>query len=348
MIVYMKRGATEEQIKAVLRRIEEYGNSYNIDKEGEHVLIGIRGDTRAVSEGVFEQLPGVARVIRVSPTWKEVSREFKPKDTSVDIGNGVKIGGGHFAVIAGPCAVESYEQLIKTAEVVKAAGGHALRGGAFKPRTSPYAFQGLGEEGLKYLKMAKESTGLPIVTEIIAINDIELFLKYDVDVFQVGARNCQNYALLKELAKTGKPILLKRGMATTIEEYLNAAEYLLSHGNSNVILCERGIRTFETASRNTTDVNAIPIIKQLSHLPIIGDPSHSTGKRNLVASIAYALAGAGCDGLIIEAHYNPLLAKTDADQQVDGEELKRIIKKSIAIRDIVEEDVSKLYNGGTK
>lgn len=343
MIIYLKKGATEEQVQDVLRRLESYGNSYNIDREGEHILIGIRGDTRAVSEEAFEILPGVDKVIRVSKKWKEVSREFKNEDTVVNIGNGVKIGGGNFAIIAGPCAVESFEQIMETAELVKAAGAHALRGGAFKPRTSPYDFQGLGESGLKYLSEAKERTGLPVVSEIISPRHIELFMKHNIDVFQVGARNCQNYDLLMALAKTGKPVLLKRGPATHIEEYLNAAEYIVSKGNPNVILCERGIKTFEIATRNTTDINAIPYIKQHSHLPIIGDPSHATGMKSLVEPIAGAMVASYADGLIIEAHRNPREAKSDAAQQLNGEELTRIIDRVNAIRNIVKGDISALY-----
>lgn len=336
MIVYMKPGATEEEIGRVTARIEQFGNRHDVSR-GDQVMIGIKGPTQKIDEGYFAELPGVERVFRISKKWKEVSREYHQRNTVIDV-NGVKIGEG-LVVIAGPCTVESREQTSETARMVKAYGANMLRGGAWKPRTSTYEFQGLGEEGLEYLALAKEVTGLPIVTEIMGAEMIPLFEKYGVDIYQVGARSCQNFQLLKELSGINKPVLLKRGLAVTIDEYLCAAEYLhagngSNSGNKNVILCERGIRTFETATRNTADVNAIAWIKRYSHLPIIGDPSHATGLRELVPDISRAMVAAGADGLIIEAHFAPENALVDGQQSV-RDELEGIIKKCKEIYELV-------------
>ncbi len=339
MIIYMRTEATKEEVNKVVKRAKEYGNSCDISK-GDQIVIGIKGPTQRISEGYFAELPGVERVFRISKKWKEVSREYHPRDTIVNV-NGIEIGKG-LVIIAGPCTVESKKQMLETAKMVKEYGAHMLRGGAWKPRTSTYEFQGLGEEGLEYLVEAKQETGLPIVTEIMGAELIPLFEKYSVDVYQVGARNCQNFHLLKALSGINKPVLLKRGPAVTVDEYLCAAEYLfagngIKGGNKSIILCERGIKTFETATRNTTDINAMAWIKRYSHLPVIGDPSHATGLRELVPDISRAMVAAGADGLIIEAHYDPENALVDGQQSI-RQELEGIIKQCSAIYEVIHQE----------
>lgn len=314
MIVIMKTGATSPQIANVIARVEQMGCSVDVSEGEERTVIGIIGNGRPLDREQIERMDGVERTVPILRPFKLASRDFHPQDTEVKL-NGVTIGGQQLIVMAGPCAVESREQLLETAHAVKEAGAQVLRGGAFKPRTSPYSFQGLGEEGLKILAEAREQTGLLIVTEVMDPQLVPLVTTY-ADILQLGARNMQNYALLHAVGEAQRPVLLKRGMMSTIEEMLMAAEYILSHGNNRVILCERGIRTFETYTRNTLDINAVPLLKQLSHLPVIADPSHGTGKWELVAPVARAAVAAGADGLIIEVHPHPELALSDGAQSL--------------------------------
>lgn len=332
MIVVMKMGATEEQLQHVCKKAEALGFTPHIiyGKERNVVgLIGLEGNREEVF--VIEDFEGVDRIVPISKPYKLASREVKKEPSVVDV-SGVKIGGQEVVIIAGPCSVESEAQMIKVAEQVKSAGAKMLRGGAFKPRTSPYAFQGLGEEGLKYLAKAREATGLPIVTEVVNPKDIDLIYKY-ADMFQVGARNIQNFALLSLLGQTQKPILLKRGLATTIDEFLMASEYILSEGNRNLVLCERGIRTFETATRNTLDIGCIPVVKAKSHLPIIIDPSHAAGHVQYVPALSKAAIAAGADGLIIEVHPDPEKALCDGAQSLNPSQFVTLMgeMKSIAL-----------------
>ena len=314
MIVVMKKGATSAQIANVAARIEQLGCRVHLSEGEERTIIGVIGNGRPLDREPIERLDGVERTVPILRPFKLASREFHPQDTVVKV-NGVSIGGRQVVVMAGPCAVESYEQLLETARVVKEAGGRVLRGGAFKPRTSPYSFQGLGEEGLRLLAQARDETGLPVVTEVIDPQMVPLVTTY-ADILQVGARNMQNYALLHAVGEAQRPVLLKRGMMSTIEELLMAAEYILSHGNERVILCERGIRTFEHYTRNTLDISAVPLLKQLSHLPVIVDPSHGTGKWELVEPVSRAAVAAGADGLIIEVHPHPEAALSDGVQSL--------------------------------
>lgn len=313
MLVVMNQNATEEQIQNVARVIESKGFISRISVGEIRTVISAIG-TKHIDERDFELLSGVAEVIKLKTNYKLTAREFQNEDTIVEV-NGVKFGGKYTGLIAGPCAVESYEQVDKTAEELKKSNLKILRGGAYKPRTSPYAFQGMGEEGLKILRSVADNHGMAIATEIMDISQIEKFMKY-VDIFQVGARNMQNFNLLKELGKIHKPVILKRGLSSTYEEWLMSAEYIMSGGNGQIILCERGIRTFETYTRNTLDLAAIPVIKKLSHLPIIVDPSHGTGLRDKVEPMSRAAIAAGCDGLIIEVHYNPDCAMCDGAQSL--------------------------------
>jgi len=326
MIVSMKLHATKEEIDEVCRRIEEFGFKIHTIQGAERVVIGVIGvgDVTPCLEAL-EAMPQVEKAVRISAPYKFVSREFQPQDTVIQV-NGVKIGGDDFAVIAGPCAVESEEQIMETAYAVARAGARLLRGGAFKPRTSPYDFQGLGEKGLQLLRKAKEATGLAIVTEVMTERQIELVAQY-ADILQIGARNMQNFALLKELGKCGRPVLLKRGMSSTIRECLMAAEYITVHGNPQIILCERGIRTFETATRNTCDLTAVAVFKQESHLPVIVDPSHATGKRDLVAPLARAAVAIGADGLMVEVHPHPDKAKSDGAQSLYLWQFERMMEE---------------------
>ena len=313
MIAILKNGTTAEQTEHLISWLQRMNLDVHVS-EGAHVtILGLIGDTSRVDIELLKSLEIVETVKRVSEPFKQANRKFHPLSSVIEAG-GVKIGDGHFAMIAGPCSVESEEQIIEIAKSVKEAGANILRGGAFKPRTSPYAFQGMKGEGIQLLLKAKAETGLPIVTEIMNISTLDLFS--DVDIIQVGARNMQNFDLLKELGKTNKPILLKRGLANTLQELLMSAEYIMSEGNENVILCERGIRTFETYTRNTLDLSAISVLHELSHLPVIVDPSHATGKASLVAPMATAAAAADADGLIIEVHNNPACALCDGAQSI--------------------------------
>jgi 3-deoxy-7-phosphoheptulonate synthase len=334
MIAIVKQTATPEQLEHFIAWLEAKGLQTNVSKGSNETVIGLIGDTTAIDPFLLESMDIVERVARVSEPFKQANRKFHPRDTVVDCGYGVKIGGGNFQVIAGPCSVEG-EGLIRIARECKAAGATMLRGGAYKPRTSPYANQGMGPEGLRLLCEAREELQMPIVTEIMDARDIEIFEDYKIDVMQVGARNMQNFSLLKELGKTNTPILLKRGMSATIDELLMAAEYIMSGGNEKVILCERGIRTYETRTRNTFDVNAIPVLHHLSHLPVVGDPSHATGYTRYVVPAALAATAAGADGLEIEVHDCPSKAWSDGAQALTPEQFKNAMRKINLIRDAV-------------
>ncbi|NOZ49969.1 MAG: 3-deoxy-7-phosphoheptulonate synthase [Chloroflexi bacterium] len=314
MIIIMKPSATSAEVDSVVHRIRDLGQDVHLSAGEARTIIGILGDTQRLNRNSFEVMAGVEQALRVSQPFKVASREFQATDTVIDV-RGVKIGGEHFVVMAGPCSVESRSQLLETAHAVKEAGAHILRGGAFKPRSSPYSFQGLGEEGLEYLVEAREQTGLPIITEVLGANEVPLVAQY-TDILQIGARNMQNYRLLQAVGKVDTPVFLKRGMSSTLQDLLMAAEYILASGNYNVILCERGIRTFTRFTRNTFDINAIPALKQLTHLPVIADPSHGTGKWDLVAAVAKAGLIAGADGLMIEVHPHPAEAWSDGAQSL--------------------------------
>jgi len=323
MIVVMKLDSGEKEINDILERLVKEGLSGHLSKGVERTVIGVVGRTYPELRETLELLPGVEEVIPISKPYKLSSREFQPMDTVIKVGD-VTVGGKELVVMAGPCAVETEEQLLATARAVKAAGAHILRGGAFKPSTSPYSFRGLGKEGLEILVKAREETGMPIITEVLSPQDVELVARY-ADILQIGTRNMQNYILLDEVGKTRMPVMLKRGMSATIQEWLLSAEYILSQGNRHLMLCERGIRTFETYTRNTMDISAIPIIEKLSHLPIIADPSHGTGKWYLVAPLALAAVAAGADGLIVEVHPNPDEALKDGAQSLTFENFERMM-----------------------
>lgn len=312
MLIVMDRSATPVDVERVVETAERMGLKAHPIPGEQRTAVGITGNRGTVEPTAFEDLPGVLEVIKVSHPYKLVSREFHPEDTVVSIG-GVPVGGGRLAIIAGPCAVESLEQTVTIAREVKARGAHLLRGGAYKPRTSPYAFQGLGEEGLKILAAAREETGLPIVTEALDTSSIDIVAKY-ADCLQIGARNMQNFELLKAAGRIGKPVLLKRGMSATLEEFLLAAEYVLAGGNPNVVLCERGVRTFSDFTRNTLDLAVVPAVKRLSHLPILVDPSHGTGRRHKVVPMSLASIAAGADGVAVEVHHQPERALSDGPQ----------------------------------
>lgn len=324
MIVILKPKVKEEEIKSLTRELELKGVSVNPVIGKDMSILGLVGDTRSLDPTQIEANPNVERVMHVQEPFKKANRMFHPDPSVIDV-NGIKIGGEKIAMIAGPCSVENEEQILEVAERVKNSGAQFLRGGAFKPRTSPYSFQGLKYNGLDLLKLARENTGLPIVTEIMSPYDVERFNE-DVDIIQVGARNMQNFDLLKELGKIEKPILLKRGLSATIEELLMSAEYIMAEGNENVILCERGIRTFETYTRNTLDLSAIPAIKKLSHLPVIVDPSHATGKWWMVEPLSKAAIAIGADGLIIEVHNNPEKALCDGAQSIKPDVYNKLIQ----------------------
>jgi 3-deoxy-7-phosphoheptulonate synthase len=327
MLIVMRQGATAGEVEGVVERIRSLGLTPHAIPGAQRTAIGITGNKGGLDGGQFEAMPGVREVIRVSQPFKLVSREVKPDDTVIDVG-GVRLGGPAIVVMAGPCSVESREQLLAAAHAVKAAGARFLRGGAFKPRTSPYEFQGLGEEGLKLLAEAREQTGLKVVTEVMDPDDLPMCLEY-ADVLQLGARNMQNFSLLKKLGGVKKPILLKRGPSATIREWLMAAEYVVAHGNYQVALCERGIRTFETATRNTLDLNAVPVLKALTHLPVVVDPSHGIGIRAHVPAMARAGIAAGADAIIVEVHPRPEQALSDGQQSltpVEFEELMRQVR----------------------
>jgi len=327
MIIVMKLGAGREELAEVKKQIRELGYKPHVIHGETRNVIGAVGDERGKTVlQALESLPGVESVVPILKPFKLASREIKPERSVVPIAPGLAIGGKELIVIAGPCSVESEKQIVETARAVKAAGAKILRGGAFKPRTSPYSFQGMEEEGLKLLALAREETGLPIVTEVVNPRDVDLVAKY-ADIMQVGARNVQNFALLKILGKLDKPVLLKRGMATTIQEYLMSAEYILSEGNRSVLLCERGIRTFETATRNTLDISAVPVLQEQTHLPVLVDPSHATGHAHLVPSMSYAAVAAGCDGLLIEVHPHPEKAASDGPQSLRPEDFSAMMAR---------------------
>jgi len=324
MIIVLKPEATEREIDHILDRLRELGLKSHISKGQERTIIGVIGDDRILQNQPLIAFPGVESVTPILAPWKLVSREFKKDNTIIDV-CGVKVGGKKLVIMAGPCAVEKLELTVGIAHEVKAGGGAILRGGAYKPRTSPYSFQGVGREGLDYLLEAKKQTGLPVVSEILDPRDIQLFLE-KADIIQIGARNMQNFELLKEVGAYDKPVLLKRGLSATIKEFLLSAEYIMSRGNRNVMLCERGIRTFETEYRNTLDLTAVPTIKELSHLPVIVDPSHATGKWNLVAPMAKAAIAAGADGLLIEVHSNPEYALCDGEESIKPVKFKELMQ----------------------
>jgi len=330
MIIILKKGASATELENLKALLQSKNITPHVSQGELETIVGCVGDISHLDPGVIEAMDSVESVQRIQEPYKAANRKFHPEDSVIDCG-GAKIGGGNFAVIAGPCSVESEEQLVGVAKAVKAAGATMLRGGAFKPRTSPYAFQGLGEEGLRILSLAKKETGLPIVTELRDFKDIELF--NDVDVIQIGARNMQNFNLLKEVGSyTQKPILLKRGMSATLQELLMSAEYVMASGNPNVILCERGIRTFETALRNTLDLGVVTVLHRLSHLPVVVDPSHATGHAWMVDSVAAAAAAIGADGLIIEVHNDPPRAKCDGAQSQTPEMFAATMKHVAAVR----------------
>ena len=316
MIIILKKGTAPQKVNEMVSHFEQMNFQVQEIRGVHETILGLIGDTSRLDTEDIKSMDSVAEVKRIQEPYKNANRKFHPDDTVIDV-CGRKIGGGHFQVIAGPCSVESREQMVEVAKAVKASGAGLMRGGAFKPRTSPYSFQGLREQGLEYLLEAKKASGLPIVTEIMSIDHLPLF--ENVDIIQVGARNMQNFELLKELGKVNKPILLKRGLANTIEELLMSAEYIMAGGNKQVILCERGIRTFETATRNTLDLSAVPVLKGLSHLPVVIDPSHATGKASLVRPMALAAAAAGADGLMIEVHNDPQHAWCDGPQSITPE-----------------------------
>jgi len=329
MIAVIKKGTTKEQMDHLINWLSEQSIEVHISQGSDYTVLGLVGDTTDIDIDLLSSLAIVETVKRVSEPFKQCNRKFHPDDTVIDVG-GVKIGGGNFAIIAGPCSIESEEQIISVAKSVKSAGATLLRGGAYKPRTSPYDFQGLKASGLELLLEAKKETGMPIVTEIMNANHLPLF--EDVDVIQVGARNMQNFELLKELGRTKKVILLKRGLANTMKEFLMSAEYIMSEGNSNIILCERGIRTYETYTRNTMDISAIPMLHELSHLPIIADPSHATGMARLVKPMAMASAAAGADGLMIEVHNDPEHALCDGAQSLTPDQFADLSARIAVIR----------------
>ncbi|HIZ54397.1 3-deoxy-7-phosphoheptulonate synthase [Enterococcus eurekensis] len=325
MIVIMKPGATNGQIETVVKRIKESGLDYQLNTGSEQVVIGLLGDTRSIQDIAFRSYEGVDKTVRISNTYKLSSREFHPDDTVVDV-DGVKIGDGSFVTMAGPCSVEGLDQIRESARMAKAGGAQILRGGAFKPRTSPYAFQGLEEEGLIIMRQAADEFGLKVITEVMDEAHIDLVAKY-TDIIQIGARNMQNYKLLSAVGKTGKPIGLKRGISGTIDEWLNAAEYIAVEEKSPVIFIERGIRTYETATRNTFDLSAVPIIKKMSHFPIIVDPSHGTGVWDLVSPMARAGVAAGADGMIVEIHPDPANAWSDGPQSLNEKNYLKMMKE---------------------
>ena len=332
MIAILKHGTTPEQTGHLVEWLKKMNLDVHISQGKEVTILGLVGDTSRVDMELLNSLEIVEAVKRVSEPFKQANRKFHPRDTVVEAG-GAKIGGGYFGLIAGPCSVESEEQLVGIALAVKEAGANFLRGGAFKPRTSPYAFQGMGAEGIRLLLKAKQATGLPIVTELMNINTLDLF--NDVDGIQIGARNMQNFDLLKEVGRTKKPILLKRGLANTLQELLMSAEYIMSEGNENVILCERGVRTFETYTRNTLDLSAVPVLHELSHLPVVVDPSHATGKARLVPSMACAAAACGADGLMIEVHNDPEHALCDGAQSLTPGQFADVSRKVVEIREVM-------------
>ena len=332
MIAVLKSGVTHEQIDNLIEWFKSQGLKVHLSEGDYKTILGLIGDTTKIDIDLLKGLDIIESVTRITEPFKKANRKFHPEDTIVDV-SGVKIGGGNFAFIAGPCSVESHDQIIEVAQAVKASGAKLLRGGAFKPRTSPYDFQGLKAEGLELLLEAKKATGMPIVTEIMSPAHIPLF--ENVDLIQVGARNMQNFELLKELGKINKPILLKRGLANTMKEFLMSAEYIMAGGNENVILCERGIRTYETYTRNTLDLSAVPMLHELTHLPIIVDPSHATGIARMVKPMAMAAAACGADGIMIEVHNNPPMALCDGAQSLTPAQFDDVAKRVMKIREVI-------------
>ena len=333
MMIIMQANATKKQIEAIVSRIEEDQLNAHLSKGEERTIIGVIGDGRPIQRDQFLHLPGVDRIVPISRPFKLASREFNPERTLLPL-NGLMVGGDQVVIIAGPCSVESRSQLLETAHAVKEAGAQALRGGAYKPRTSPYSFRGMGIEGLELLAEAKEITGLPIVTEVMSADMVSVVKQY-ADVLQIGARNMQNYTLLSEVGKSQHPVLLKRGLSATVEDLLMSAEYILSNNNPNVILCERGIRTFEKSTRNTTDINAVPVLQSLTHLPVFLDPSHSTGHWEYVTKIAQAGIAAGADGLIVEVHTNPSEALSDGGQSLKPERFAELVSRVRSVAEAV-------------
>jgi 3-deoxy-7-phosphoheptulonate synthase len=333
MLVVMRKGATPEQVQDVVAAIEARGLKAHPIPGEQRTAIGVTGNRGAIDTASFQGLPGILEAIRVSHAYKLVSREVKPEDTVVSVG-GVPVGGPDLVLIAGPCAVESREQLLTTARGVKEAGAQLLRGGAFKPRTSPYSFQGLGEEGLQILAEAREVTGLPVVTEAVDLESVDLVERY-ADAIQIGARNMQNYSLLRRVGRSRTPVLLKRGISATLEEFLMAAEYILSEGNYQVILCERGVRTFSDFSRNTLDLSVVPAVKRLSHLPILVDPSHGTGRREKVAPLSRAAVAVGADGVLVEVHHDPDQALSDGPQSLTPDNFAALTEQLRGIAPVV-------------
>lgn len=334
MIVIMKKEATEEQIKKVVDHIEKEGFKVSIDQGTERVVIGLKGDTRSLQEGAFTRYEGVENGVRILNTYKLTSREFHPGNTVVDV-DGVKIGDGSFVTMAGPCSIEGLDQIRECARMAKAGGAKILRGGAFKPRTSPYAFQGLEEEGLKYIRQAADEFGMKVITEVMDEGHIDMVAEYS-DILQIGARNMQNFKLLSAVGKTGKPVGLKRGISGTINEWLNAAEYIAVEDKSPVIFIERGIRTYETATRNTFDLSAVPLMKKLTHFPVIVDPSHGTGIWELVPPMARAGVASGADGMIVEIHPDPANAWSDGPQSLNEKTYSRMMKEVAIMKEAME------------
>jgi 3-deoxy-7-phosphoheptulonate synthase len=337
MIIVMSPSATKENLEKVIKKVESAGLRTHISEGEEVTIVGVIGDKKKIANLEMNMMEGVEKTVRITEKYKLVSRNFHPEDTIVDV-DGVKVGGKQIVVMAGPCSVESIEQLREAAKAVKAGGAQFLRGGAFKPRTSPYDFQGLAEDGLKMLRQVADEEGLKVVTEIVDKDDLELVGKY-ADLYQVGARNMQNFQLLKALGKANKPVMLKRGLSATISEWLNAAEYIMAGGNEQVILCERGIRTYETFTRNTLDLSAVAAVKELSHLPIIVDPSHGTGRWQMVKPMARAAVAAGCDGLIIEVHPHPEVALSDGDQSLTPKNFNLLMSELGRIAEVMERTV---------
>jgi 3-deoxy-7-phosphoheptulonate synthase len=334
MMIIMRPGATKEEVAHVIEQIEVQNLSAHTIIGVEHTVIGAVGESHAVPTSAFEVLPGVLEVQRISQPYKLASRQFHPESSVFPL-DGFEIGSEEVPIIAGPCSVESRTQILETAQAVKESGANALRGGVFKPRTSPYSFQGLGAEGLEYMAEARELTGLPVVVEVMAVSQVPLMVEY-VDMLQIGARNMQNFNLLRAVGDTRSSVLLKRGMSASIEDLLMAAEYILAGGNERVVLCERGIRTFETATRNTTDINAIPVLKSLTHLPVILDPSHSTGHYDYVSAVARAAVAAGADGLIVEVHPDPAHAISDGRQSLTPENFARMVRQVKSVAEAVD------------
>ncbi len=325
MIIIMKPGAKPGSIQNVIKTIEDHGLRAHLSEGDQVTIIGVVGDKTKLAPANIQLAPEVEKIVNVTESYKLANRKFHPDDTIIHVGN-TQIGGGALAIMAGPCAIENEDQLLSTARAVKQAGASFLRGGAYKPRTSPYSFQGLEEEGLKYMKTAREETGLKVICEVTSARAIETASRY-VDMLQIGARNMQNFELLKEAGKTGIPVLLKRGLAATIDEWLNAAEYIMSEGNEQVVLCERGIRTFETSTRNTLDISAVPVLKEKPHLPVIVDPSHASGVRAYVAPLARAAVAAGADGLMIEVHPCPACALSDGPQSLNFTDFEQLCRE---------------------